>query len=84
MKTTDLIGKTITNVVKLAVANHDDEPALHLTFSDGTSYVIEASYGGYTGESEDEYIQGIYIRPVARPGLVVSANQNVNHHDDPA
>lgn len=32
-----------------------------MQFSDGTKATIVAFYGGYTGESEDEYPTGIFI-----------------------
>lgn len=51
----ELIGKTITSAKITGVENCDDYPYLELEFSDGTKTVITASYGGYTGKSEDEY-----------------------------
>ena len=55
MEFRDLIGKTITAATVKKLAKHDDEGFLQLKFSDGTEAVIVASYGGYTGDSEDEY-----------------------------
>lgn len=55
MEFKDLIGKTITAATVKKLAKHDDEGFLELKFSDGTEAVIVASYGGYTGSSEDEY-----------------------------
>lgn len=55
MEFKDLIGKTITAATVKKLAKHDDEGFLELRFSDGTEAVIVASYGGYTGSSEDEY-----------------------------
>ena len=55
MEFKDLIGKTITAAAVKKLAKYDDEGFLELKFSDGTEAVIVASYGGYTGSSEDEY-----------------------------
>ena len=55
MEFKDLIGKTITAATVKKLAKYDDEGFLELKFSDGTEAVIVASYGGYTGSSEDEY-----------------------------
>lgn len=51
----ELIGKLITSAEKMRKENHDDEGWLKLSFSDGTCCVVVAGYGGYTGDSEDEY-----------------------------
>lgn len=50
-----LLGKTITKAHRARVKGKDDTGWLILVFSDGTRAVVEASYGGYTGESYDEY-----------------------------
>ena len=50
-----IIGKTIASARQYKHRNHDDEGWLHITFTDGTQIVIIAGYGGYTGQSEDEY-----------------------------
>ncbi len=50
-----LVGKTITSAEIRGIKGYDDEPYLDLEFNDGTKVTVEASYGGYTGESEDEY-----------------------------
>ena len=55
MKLKDLIGKTITEAEIMKMPAYDDDGWLRLTFTDGTKAVIVASYGGYTGRSEDEY-----------------------------
>jgi len=41
----------------------DGENVLELTFSDGTGVTITGGYGGYTGESCDEYQEFIWIEP---------------------
>lgn len=61
MKIKDLVGKTITAATKMCREDKDDEGWLKLQFSDGTSCVVVAGYGGYTGKSEDEYPTFIYI-----------------------
>jgi hypothetical protein len=63
-KTSNLMaGKTIASV---EVAPHDDESdclnLLRVRFTDGTAVVISGGYGGYTGNSCDEYIELIYVR----------------------
>ena len=55
MNKEDLIGKTIANVTVMKREGFDDEGWLRLKFTDGTTCLIVASYGGYTGASEDEY-----------------------------
>ncbi len=57
----ELNGKTITRATKKKLKGFDDEGYIKLFFSDGTSVIIVASYGGYTGKSEDEYPTDIYI-----------------------
>ena len=61
MEFKDLIGKTITNATQQKLSDHDDSGFLELQFSDGTTALIVAMYGGYTGNSEDEYPTGLYI-----------------------
>lgn len=51
----DLIGKTIVEANHKKFLKHDDAPILELKFSDNTSYFIESYYGGFTGNSMDEY-----------------------------
>jgi len=50
-----LIGKTIIKIERKGTKGCDDTPYIVLTFSDGSTAVFEGHYGGYTGESEDEY-----------------------------
>ena len=67
----ELVGKTIreADVCRLfGTKNHygelqdfDDEGHLRLVFTDGTACVIVSTYGGYTGESIDEYQTKIRI-----------------------
>lgn len=61
MKFVDLIDKTILKAKRLKLKEHDDTGYLKLDFSDGTSCVIVSCFGGYTGNSEDEYPTGIFI-----------------------
>lgn len=62
-----LIGKTIKKIEWVPIpceqeswkrpdsCPYDDGDDLKITFTDGFSFIIKASYGGYTGKSEDEY-----------------------------
>lgn len=54
-KPTDLIGKTIAAATYMKMPEYDDERYLRLRFTDGAECYVVASYGGYTGTSEDEY-----------------------------
>jgi hypothetical protein len=62
MEFKDLIGKTITDVKEMRKPDYDDEAWLRIDFSDKTYCVFAASYGGYTGKSEDEYPAYIAIQ----------------------
>jgi hypothetical protein len=55
MKLSDLIGKTITSAKIKRLNGYDDTGFLELKFSDETQTTIVSEYGGYTGESYDEY-----------------------------
>lgn len=61
MEYKDLIGKTIVSVQQKKLKGYDDDGFLELKFSDETKVIIVARYGGYTGQSEDEYPTGIFI-----------------------
>lgn len=74
MEIKDLVGKTITASTVMKRANFDDEGWLKLEFTDGTVCVIVSSYGGYTGDSEDEYPTFISVSGDL-PGLVPIAPQ---------
>jgi len=50
-----LVGKTIVAAQRMKLKDCDDEGYLLLTFSDQSRALIVASYGSYTGKSEDEY-----------------------------
>ena len=56
----NLIGKTIATATVMKLPQFDDSGWLRLTFTDGTSTIIVASYGSYTGNSMDEYPTCIY------------------------
>jgi hypothetical protein len=60
-----LIGKTITEATLLKYPETDDEAWLRLRFTDGTECVLQATYGGWTGYSMDEY--PAYIRICQKP-----------------
>ena len=68
-----MIGKTIESVKKYGGKGVDDENLIVMTFTDGTSIEIWASYGGYTGQSEDEYPSFIGIETEDKEDL---ANYN--------
>jgi hypothetical protein len=68
-----LIGKTIKKAEYQKIkkidedgniydAGYDDEPYLKLEMEDGNIFTIVADYGGYTGNSEDEYPRSIYVK----------------------
>ena len=62
MEFKDLVGKTIISAVQVSPhEGYDDQGCLQLEFSDGTKASIVADYGGYTGDSYDEYPTCIYI-----------------------
>ena len=44
---------------------YDDEPYLFLEMDNGEVFKIVADYGGYTGNSEDEYRRYIYVEKVS-------------------
>ena len=78
MEYKDIIGKTIISVTEMKKPQFDDEGWLRLEFADGTACAIVASYGGYTGNSEDEYPTLIGITGQL-DGLVPVANVEVSH-----
>jgi hypothetical protein len=51
----EMMGKTIVRARRLKLKGCDDNGFLRLDFTDGSHAVIEGGYGGYTGDSEDEY-----------------------------
>ena len=56
-----LIGKTILSAKKMRPVGYDDEGYLKLSFSDGSSIILESTYCGYTGNSLGEYSTDIEI-----------------------
>ena len=62
LKTESIVGKTIKAASLRGMKGYDDEPYIDIDFTDGTKITIVSSYGGYTGESEDEYPSYICIR----------------------
>ena len=61
-----LIGKKIikAEIIELYEnidRKYDDKPILKLTMEDGSIFEIKADYGGYTGDSEDEYPRFISV-----------------------
>lgn len=60
-----LVGKTIKRVTQMKLASgEDDKGWLLFEFTDGTNTVITADYGGYTGNSMDEYPTMIFVSKV--------------------
>lgn len=55
MELNKLVGKTISRAEILGVKGYDDQPYMRLTFTDETSITLCASFGGYTGDSVNEY-----------------------------
>ena len=51
----EFIGKTVKTISIHGVEGFDDKPIMKIIFTDGTTLCIKATYGGYTGESLDEY-----------------------------
>ena len=49
------VGKTIESIELYGLKSYDDEPIVKILFTDNTEFILQATYGGYTGESEDEY-----------------------------
>ena len=58
-----LIGKTIKTIAYAKKVEHDDEPYLDIEFTDGIKVTVVATYGDYTGKSDDEYPRFIFVRP---------------------
>ncbi len=61
----ELEGKTIVKAEirkKKGQEQFDDEPILELTMSDGSIFEVEGTYGGYTGDSYDEYPSFVIVR----------------------
>lgn len=58
----NIIGKTISVITKMKQPGYDDTGWLKLDFTDGTHCIICGDYGGYTGESVDEYPTRIWIQ----------------------
>ena len=61
MEFRDIEGKTIRSATHVKRPATDDEGWLLLEFTDGTQCVVFSWYGGFTGNSEDEYPTGIGI-----------------------
>ena len=51
----ELYGKTIKRIVTNYDENFDDEDSIIIEFTDNTKIEVKSSFGGYTGESKDEY-----------------------------
>lgn len=67
MDTNELVGKKIifaeiTGVKDSEGKEYDDKPNLYLKMDDGSCFHIKSSFGGYTGNSEDEYPAFINVK----------------------
>jgi hypothetical protein len=61
----NLIGKTIVAVkLKKHLDSCDSVNVLLLTMTDGSVFEIAGGYGGYTGNSCDEYVETISIKQI--------------------
>lgn len=61
MKFKDLEGKTIKKIKNRKHSKYDDFGYLDVEFTDGAKVCIVGGYGGYTGNSFDEYITRIKL-----------------------
>ena len=78
MKIQDLVGKTITSATLMKYAGHSDEPAIRLTFSDGTACDIEGAHNGdYDPKAKDEYPNFIYVEECDKD--LIPVNDEVYH-----
>ena len=66
--TKKLIGERIVKAKIKNIKNHDDTPYLFLTMESGIVFKIIANYGGYTGNSEDEYRRFIEVEKLNKQG----------------
>lgn len=78
MNDSEIIGKTISKVVKMKAIGHDDSGWLKLEFTDSSSVLIEARYGCYSGNSLGEYPTRIAITDVA---LISPDSENDQNYD---
>lgn len=59
-----LVGKTIASArVEPHMAECDAENVLVLTMTDGSVWDVVGGYGGYTGNSCDEYFEHVRVVP---------------------
>jgi hypothetical protein len=77
-----LVGKTIKSLIirkreekQSDGEEYDDEPYLDIEFTDGQIIRIDATYGGYTGNSYDEYPVHIDLNEIAKPQLEKSCQK---------
>lgn len=68
------IGKTVKSIELHGIKGFDDKPILILKFTDDSELLLRATYGGYTGNSEDEYpsfiVEGLSNYSEAKPYLI--------------
>jgi len=61
----ELIGKTIKSAKIIGHSKGcDSKNVLVLNMTDGSKFHIEGGYGGYTGNSCDEYIECIGVKKI--------------------
>ena len=81
LRAMNIIGKTIKEVAKLKMPQYDDAGWLRLEFDDGSSCIIEAWYGSFTGESLDEYPARIDIVE-DRDGFIAAPPEEEEDEED--
>jgi hypothetical protein len=79
----EMIGKTVAAVKQQKLAKWDDEGFLRVEFTDGTHCTIVGGCGGYTGDSEGEYITRIEIADEAREAQLVDIPNSMNTLNEP-
>lgn len=57
----ELYGKTIKKIVTNYDENFDDKDSIIIEFTDNTKIDINSSFGGYSGDSKDEYPCFVYF-----------------------
>jgi len=57
----DMIGKTISDAHRRKSKHYEDSGFLDLEFTDGTKCTVHGTYGGYSTNAYDEYVEIIEI-----------------------
>lgn len=73
----ELAGKTIKSAaIKKISEEYDDEPYLDIEMTDGSVYRVTSYYGGYTGNSDDEYPAFIGLSKIDVPDKMSSVQSH--------